>query len=351
MNTAAKYTILLSICNLLNCEEVFIENRSNEFDLHEDGDVRDFCAKSNNDFACRSTEAHEATSEASETDYNFAVLLNPLLTCAERRGVTVYVLSQPTDFDVRASIRETWARNAGSTLAIVFVLGRSDDADTNRKLEEESAAWSDLLQFDAPESYRDLARKHVAALKYFSQHCPPLALLAKVDTDVYVNTRRLLQVVATAHLQEWRGFHCRVFSNTRPIRSGSGTKWEVSKEEYAADTYPSYCLGSAHLLTADDARRIHEAALRTRFFWIDDVFVSGVLREAAGIAISNMKTRAGFENFYTSIDYKDVNIRSDNVFVELRRSVTQTLWRKLHEAFTLWDEDADELRSAYWTEE
>ena len=79
--------------------------------------------------------------------------------------------------------------------------------------------------------------------------------------------------------------------------------------------------------------------------------MSGVLREAAGVAISNMKTRVGFENFYTSIDYKDVRIRSDNVFVELRRSVTQALWRKLHEAFALWNEDADELRSAHWTEE
>ena len=302
---------------------------------------------------CSSDTHAQQEFDSGVATFDFAVLHHPTLSCKEGSGVTVYVLTKQSDFRVRRSIRQTWARKRDNRMSVVFVLGGSDDnEEVTSGLEEEQHEWNDLLQFEMRDTYRNLARKNIATLKYLAEHCPPQALLAKIDADVYVNTPRLLQVVEQAHLQQWRGFHCRVFSSTRPIRSG--TKWEVSLEEYPDDTYPPYCLGAAEIFNVDVARRIHLAALRTQFFWIDDVFVTGILREAANVAITRLDSHDSFKNFYQSIDGSDVNVKHDNVFVELRRVVTTTLWHKLHDTFTNWNDEEGEKewedRSARWTE-
>lgn len=51
--------------------------------------------------------------------------------------------------------------------------------------------------------------------------------------------------------------------------------------------YPDYCSGSAYLVKAEDAAKIYSVSNKTNFFWIDDVFVTGILREKYDLLANN----------------------------------------------------------------
>lgn len=75
-------------------------------------------------------------------------------------------------------------------------------------------------------------------------------------------------------------------AGNEPIRKNN-SKWYVPEELYPEEKYPEFCSGSAYLMKADDASKIYSISNRTNFFWIDDVFVTGVLREKYDTIVNN----------------------------------------------------------------
>ena len=57
---------------------------------------------------------------------------------------------------------------------------------------------------------------------------------------------------------------------------------QVSKEEWSGDYYPTYCSGSAFILTPDVAMVLHEVSYHVPFFWVDDFYITGLLPLKAG---------------------------------------------------------------------
>lgn len=62
-----------------------------------------------------------------------------------------------------------------------------------------------------------------------------------------------------------------------------GSKWYVSKEEHALDTYGKYCSGSAYILTNDLPKRMYDVSLHVKFFWVDDYYMTGLLLRALNV--------------------------------------------------------------------
>ena len=54
-------------------------------------------------------------------------------------------------------------------------------------------------------------------------------------------------------------------------------KWKVAKEDFAPDHYPTYCSGSAFLMSIDAAISMHKASYDVPFFWVDDFYLTGLL--------------------------------------------------------------------------
>ena len=54
-------------------------------------------------------------------------------------------------------------------------------------------------------------------------------------------------------------------------------KWAVSKSDFAGDVYPRYCSGIAVVLSLDVVLALSRVASRVPFFWVDDVFLTGLL--------------------------------------------------------------------------
>ena len=57
---------------------------------------------------------------------------------------------------------------------------------------------------------------------------------------------------------------------------------QVSKEEWNEDQYPRYCSGSAFLMTTDVAEALYNASFYVPFFWIDDLYITGLLPRHVG---------------------------------------------------------------------
>ena len=62
-------------------------------------------------------------------------------------------------------------------------------------------------------------------------------------------------------------------------------KMLVSHEEWPADKYPDFCLGWVYALTPSLAGRLAKAADVAPFHYQDDLYVTGVLRTAAGAGL------------------------------------------------------------------
>jgi len=54
-------------------------------------------------------------------------------------------------------------------------------------------------------------------------------------------------------------------------------KWAVSKTDFADNVYPPYCSGIAFVLSLDVVLALSRVASRVPFFWVDDVYLTGIL--------------------------------------------------------------------------
>ncbi len=72
------------------------------------------------------------------------------------------------------------------------------------------------------------------------------------------------------------------------------SKWFVSRSEFSGDTYPDFLSGWAWATSPATAAKLIELSGLEKFFWIDDLWVTGILtRKSGDIAIESLNT------FYT----------------------------------------------------
>lgn len=78
-----------------------------------------------------------------------------------------------------------------------------------------------------------------------------------------------------------------VFRNVVPIRAKQN-KWYVSYDEYDGNIYPDYLSGWMYVTTLRTAKSLVQLASKrpTKFFWIDDTWITGVLRSKLNISIN-----------------------------------------------------------------
>lgn len=57
------------------------------------------------------------------------------------------------------------------------------------------------------------------------------------------------------------------------------SKWYVSKEEYPFEVYPKFCLGGMYAATVDLVRRLWNESQYSTPMRVDDVWITGLLRE------------------------------------------------------------------------
>ncbi|XP_030372044.1 beta-1,3-galactosyltransferase 5 [Scaptodrosophila lebanonensis] len=239
--------------------------------------------------------------------------------CEWHTQALILVHTAPGNVEKRTLIRQTWGSEsllARTPVRLVFLLGAVPEAEGALQLAliAENEQHKDMVQGNFQDAYRNMTYKHVMALKWFHNNCKHAQLLIKVDDDVYVNTPRLIRNLqpftdvpmqpATVEspinltttpppmrlfLQQPRDLLlCLKFVGARVKRSYR-SKWRVSFSEYAERYYPPYCPGFAIVYSADVVERLYRAAQQSRYFWVDDVMITGVLAQRTNTTIISLK--------------------------------------------------------------
>lgn len=196
--------------------------------------------------------------------------------------VVILIHSKPDHFRKRKVIRETWGEKDPRGL-LLFVVGSVKSSKLQDDLDVENVEHNDLVQGNFHDSYRNLTYKHVMALKWFVYNCPNVTYLLKTDDDVFVNTPLLYNYLEMATYSP--NIVCSKLENPDVHRIASD-KWYVTYDEYSGSHYPNYCMGYCILYPTELVSKIYREAQNSPYFWIDDVYITGIITSKLGISIS-----------------------------------------------------------------
>lgn len=152
------------------------------------------------------------------------------------------------------------------------------DRSLTEKIRAESRTYRDIIQETFIDSYENLTYKSVMWMRWVSVHCRNAYSILKTDDDIFVNRFVVLKMIREFYDRSAsKSFViCRVWENM-PVERNNLSKWYVSPDEYSDKTYRPYCSGGAYILSGDLPKSLYRKSLETKFFRIDDYYVTGML--------------------------------------------------------------------------
>ncbi|KAK3577723.1 hypothetical protein CHS0354_002935 [Potamilus streckersoni] len=223
------------------------------------------------------------------TAFGSPYVLNNDKICTGVHNLTFIIMvhTATDNFYRRSVMRETWANKdvlRNYSMRVLFLLGRPQDKKVQTVIEHESSLHKDIVQGNFLDTYHNLTHKGVLGYRWISEFCPQAKFVLKVDDDVFVNVFKLLLNMSKSYNADKRKIRCYVRINgTSPIQRKTG-KWIVDDWEFINMTHfpVTYCNGFFVLLTTDIIKELYEASKKTPFFWVDDVYIFGLLPAKVG---------------------------------------------------------------------
>ncbi|KAF6036998.1 hypothetical protein EB796_004697 [Bugula neritina] len=155
----------------------------------------------------------------------------------------------------------------------------------------ESETYGDIVQESFLDSYRNLTYKAIEGAKWTSTYCKSAKLILKTDDDIVVDVHLLFH-----HIERLRAANrainntiiCKVVSNV--LVNHNSSKWKVTVNEYNKTIYPPFCPGYAFVMTADIVPKLYQASFYEKFFWIDDIYLTGLLAQTIKVKHETLKS-------------------------------------------------------------
>ena len=184
----------------------------------------------------------------------------------------------------RVTIRETWGSvvKTNKEVKLIFMLGQTLNAQVQNQINNESSHFHDIVQEDFLDSYRNLSLKSAAMLKWSYRYCPSAKYTLKADDDMFVNIEYLLIVLKLGTLSNTViGMQ---MTDSPPIRD-INSKWYVPNGMFNEPVYPSHCSGTSYVISGDAVERLYNTTLVTPYFWLEDIYITGICRAKANVKI------------------------------------------------------------------
>jgi hypothetical protein len=142
---------------------------------------------------------------------------------------------------------------------------------------------------DFIEDYRNLTYKHVMGLEWSSRFCPQAPFILKQDDDIFVDPYGILHHLRNTslglRLRTTNSIFGKLLVNKNAIRE-LDSKWYVSPREYQGTLYPPFVSGWAYVTTPKVISALLRIAQERKYFWIDDVHVTGTLRYCYSLQVT-----------------------------------------------------------------
>jgi hypothetical protein len=232
-----------------------------------------------------------------------------------QRILLVLIHSSRSNLEFRNLIRRTWRsiNNIGLwRIRHIFLLGMDEsfpdgesfDRDLEIQIESEFNENLDLVQANFVDSYMNLTYKQMMGYKWARKYCSNAEFVVKTDDDVFIDPYQLTEfLTSTSELtnRNEKGIIGSVNWNVAPVRT-PGKRWFVSEEDYAPRSYPSYCIGMGYIVTFNLVEDLLKASETVPYFFLEDIYVTGMLREYLMKNIDGAKiklTNIGEKYIYT----------------------------------------------------
>lgn len=194
------------------------------------------------------------------------------------------VHSYPSDIELRTAARDTWAHSDKRTNTF-FLLGISMNMTQQQEIEKENSEYNDIIQGNFIDTHRNQTFKHFMALKWFTENCQNTQYLLKIDQKVYVNMPNVYNFLQQNN--ETEEFLMGIFVQTQETpRTGMNS---VTESEYPPDYIPNYANKSTIIYSNDTAKDLYRNSLISKFFWIEDIFITGLVRSQINVAVTDLK--------------------------------------------------------------
>lgn len=212
------------------------------------------------------------------TNFDYLITKPPVKMIKDANNVTlpdfvILIHTNPYHTALRRSIRETWSQ-ADPRALTYFMLGAVNTKQKQAEIEAEDLEHNDIIQGNFFDSYHNLTYKHAMCLKWFKDNCSGMKYLIKLDDDVYTNVPSVYEFLQKNKYET--NFLMGLYR--APELAKRAGKWMVSEDERQEDWYPSYVWGNMIIYSSDLVTALYELTKVIPFFWIDDVYITGVCR-------------------------------------------------------------------------
>ncbi|XP_046974807.1 uncharacterized protein LOC124541046 isoform X2 [Vanessa cardui] len=196
------------------------------------------------------------------------------------------LLKKSKDFP-KSEIMERESDNTDVDFKLVFLLGlpsQDNDTEIQEKIDEEVDKYGDVIQEGFIDSYNNLTLKSIMMLKWVTNNCNQSArYILKTDDDMYVNVPNLIENLrnrskvhdSTKGQEKEYLLIGDLICGARPVQD-VGSKWYSPRYMYGGRVYPRYLSGTGYALSAPAAHALYEAALRTSYFHLEDIYITGM---------------------------------------------------------------------------
>ncbi|KAK6182283.1 hypothetical protein SNE40_010000 [Patella caerulea] len=215
-------------------------------------------------------------------------IINNKNICIDIPQVTALVMvhSAIKHFARRENIRTTYASRhlfKPAVIRVIFLLGLpSSNENEQKKIEDEAQMHGDVIQGNFVDTYHDLTHKAVMGLRWISENCRNAKYVIKVDDDAVFDMWKFLTEFPDPG--SGKTMWCTVNNNSHIRRFG---KWSVRRSQFRGlQRYPwPYCGGFVVVMNGELIPELFHVVQTSPFFWIDDVYVYGVLRHKVKDAV------------------------------------------------------------------
>ncbi|KAK6167972.1 hypothetical protein SNE40_021886 [Patella caerulea] len=217
------------------------------------------------------------------------LLNNKSICCGPTPIIAIVVVhTAPHHFNRRQNVRETYGSRElflPIEIRVIFLLGRVNSSEMQNKILRENTRYGDIIQGNFIDAYHNLTLKAVMGLHWISHYCSKVKYVIKTDDDVMFDMWKFLELVDAKNLYVSNTIYCICRNRDIIYRDG---KWAVDNVYFKGQTrYPfKYCMGFVIVFSGDVIPTLYSASYVVPFLWIDDVYVTGMLRTAVnGIKI------------------------------------------------------------------
>ncbi|XP_057672478.1 beta-1,3-galactosyltransferase 1-like [Diorhabda carinulata] len=205
--------------------------------------------------------------------------------CKSNIKLLIIVTSAVSNVNERQAIRETWGSEKtvlGQDISILFFLGNSLDPSVQDAVLAESYQYDDIIQEKFIDSYYNLTLKSALAMKLIAHNCIGKAeYLLKIDDDMFLQTTKLMEIII-ARKTSTNVLIGKMICDANPIKDPF-SKWYCPSYMFNKTYYPNFLSGTGYLMSMDVTKRLIDAAIRTPLIHLEDVYLTGICAEKAGV--------------------------------------------------------------------